>query len=86
MQVSAVDYYEYLQVSTVKLSPNMLPCGHIDGGALALTTNWQLYLWGYKDFTDEELLTTPRLRVADNTVHVPRGSGYLKVCALLHKI
>ena len=79
MQVSAVDYYEYLQVSIVKLSPNMPSRGHVDGGALASTTDRQSYLWGYKDFTDKELLTTPRLQVANDTVHIRRGSGYLKV-------
>ena len=79
MQVSAVDYYEYLQVSTVELSPKMPPRGHVDGGALASTTDRKSYLWGYRDFTDEELLATPRLRVADDTVHIPTQPGYLKV-------
>ena len=39
MKISPVDYYEYLQVSTVELSLSMPPQGHVDGGALVSTAN-----------------------------------------------
>ena len=79
MKIAAVDYYEYLQVSTVELSPSMPPRGHIDGGALASTTNRKEYLWSYHQYTDEERSQTMRLKVADDTVHIPTGISYLKV-------
>ena len=39
MKIAAVDYNKYLQVSAVELSPSVPPQGHVDGGALASTTN-----------------------------------------------
>ena len=79
LKIAAVDYYEYLQVSTVELSPSMPPRGHIDGGALASTTNCKEYLWSYRQYTDDEHSQVTRLKVADDTVHIPTGIGYLKV-------
>ncbi len=79
MDISAVDYYQYLQVSTVELSPTIPPRGHVDGGALATTTDRKNYLWAYHELSEEERSHVPRLRVADNTVHVPTGVGFLKV-------
>ena len=61
------------------LSPSMPPRGHIDGGALASTTNRKEYLWSYRQHNDDERSQVTRLKVADDTVHVPTGIGYLKV-------
>ena len=78
MEIAAVDY-ECLQVSTVKLSPSMPPWGHVDGCALASTTNCKQHLWAYDECNDEEHSKTTRLQVADNTIHVPTGIRCLKV-------
>ena len=76
LKIAAVDYYEYLQVSTVDLSPTMPPRGHIDGGALASTTNRKEYLWSYHQYNDDERSQVTRLKVADDTVHVPTGTKF----------
>ena len=54
MKIAAVDNYEYLQVSAVELSSSVPPQSHVDGGALASTTNCKEYPWSYHQFTDEE--------------------------------
>ena len=77
--VSAAEYYTKLSVASVKLSPDMPPCAHVDGGALATTTNRLDYLWAYHKFTELEQRKIPRLKVADDTLHTPTGEGYLKV-------
>ena len=79
MEITAVDYYECLQVSTVELSPSMPPQGHVDGGALASTTNRKEYLWSYHQYIDEERSKATQRKVADDTIHIPTGIGYLKV-------
>ena len=77
LDVSAVEYCESLRITSVQLSPSMPPRGHIDGGALATTTDRKSYLWSYRDFSDGELSSVPRLRVADDTTHRPTGVGYI---------
>ena len=79
MKIAAVDHCECLQVSTVDLSPSMLPQGHINGGALVSTTKRKECLWSYHQCTDEELSSTAQLKVADDTMHIPTGFGHLKV-------
>ena len=76
--VSVVDAYKSLRLEP-ELRPELPPSGHLDGGALASTTDRIEYLWCYRHATPEERRTKfPRLRVADDTVHVPHGIGYLK--------
>ena len=77
--ISAIDYYRELSVSEVLLSPSVAPRAHIDGGAMASTTNRLDYMWCYREATPQERRSLPRLRVADDTVHSPVGTGYIKV-------
>ena len=79
MGISAVQYYKDLEVQSVHLSKAIPPKGHVDGGALATTTNRLQYIWSYHEFTSAERKKVSRLRVADDTIHVPTGMGYLKV-------
>lgn len=79
LQISAVDHYSNLQKGPL-LSPTLPPRGHVDGGALATTTERKEYLWRYKEASHEERKRVlPRLKMADGTIHVPSGTGYLKV-------
>ena len=78
--ISMVEYYESLQITSVQLSPALPPRGHVDGGALATTTDRKNYLWSYHEYSEEERSSiVPRLRVADDTVHIPTGVGYICV-------
>ena len=79
MQISAIDYYKDLQIASALLAANLPPKGHVDGGAMTSTTDRLEYIWGYNAFSDTEKLRVPKLRVADDTVHVPTGRGFLKV-------
>ncbi len=82
LEISAVDYYKDLEMHSVHLSSKVPPKGHVDGGALATTTNRLEYMWCYRRYNPEERKQVPRLKVADDTVHVPTGVGYLKIpCA-----
>ena len=78
-EISAVEYYKNLQVSEVLLSSALPPRGHVDGGALATTTDRRDYIWCYKQYSSTERQKLPRLKVADGTLHVPMASGYLKI-------
>ncbi len=74
------DYYNSLATHSVHLSKALAPRGHVDGGAMATTTNRLEYIWSYHEFSDEDRDTrVTRLKVADDTVHVPTGCGFLKV-------
>ena len=77
--ISAIDFYQDLRVSSIHLSDSVPPKGHVDGGALATTTDRLEYIWSYREYQSDELPQVTRLRVADDTIHVPRGAGYLKV-------
>ena len=79
LDVSLIDYYEDLRINSVLLSPTVPPRGHVDGGALASTTDRREYLWQYRAYSPEERTRVSRLRVADDTVHIPTGEGFLKV-------
>ena len=79
LKISAVDYYKNLEVNSVLLSRRLPPRGHVDGGALATTTDRKNYLWHYHEYDEAERPKSPRLKVADDTVHRPDGYGYLKV-------
>ena len=63
LDLSAVEIYEELQVSEVKLSPLLPPLAHVDGGALATTSDRHEYFWCYRQYTDEEHTQLPRLKV-----------------------
>lgn len=78
-QISVVDFYKSLEVNSVLLSRKLPPRGHIDGGALATTCNQLEYLWSYHPFSEDERRKAPRLKVADDTVHIPLGYGYIKI-------
>ena len=77
--ISAIDYYESLSLEVSALSKAVPPKAHVDGGALATTCNRLNYIWCYHELTREERKKVSRLRVADDTIHVPTGVGFLKV-------
>ena len=78
--VSVKDYYESLATHSVHLSKALAPRGHVDGGAMATTTNRLEYIWSYHEFSDEARDTrVTRLKVADDTIHIPTGCGFLKI-------
>ena len=79
LRVSAIAHYQDLRVSTVELHATLPPRGHVDGGAMANTTDRLDYLWSYRECTPDERRSLPRLQVADDTVHIPHGYGYIKV-------
>ena len=79
LQVSAIEFYEDLRVSQVQFHPAMPPKGHVDGGAMASTTDRLDYLFRYHIFGDSERHKAPLLRVADDTTHRPKGMGYLRL-------
>ena len=78
-KVSVNEYYQELRVSEVTLHGDLPPRAHVDGGALATTTNACEYIWSYHQYDEEERRRVTRLRVADDTIHIPSGRGYLKV-------
>ena len=78
-KVSVTQYYQDLRVSEVSLHEKLPPRAHVDGGALATTTDAREYLWSYHRYSKDERQHVSRLRVADDTVHIPSGRGYLKV-------
>ena len=79
LQISAIDVYKELRVTQVELHPDLPPRAHVDGGAMAGTTDRLDMLWHYHEFTPEERAKAPRLKVADDHVHRPTGFGYLKL-------
>ena len=79
LNVRVVDYYQELRSISPELSPAVAPKGHVDGGSIATTTDRKEYLFCYREFTEEEAQSTVRLKVADDTVHVPTGIGYAKM-------
>ena len=79
LRVSAIDLYRELRVNQVELHADMPPRVHVDGGAMASTTDRLDCLWHYREYTPEERTRVPRLRVADDHVHRPTGVGYLKI-------
>ena len=79
LDVRAVDLYADLRAVSPLLSPVVAPKAHVDGGSIATTTDRLEYLFCYRKFTSDERRTMVRLKVADDTVHVPEGAGYIKV-------
>ena len=77
--VRVVDLYDTLRNEIPVLSLTVPPLGHVDGGSAATTTDRQDYLFCYHPFTPEERSQAIRLKVADATIHVPTGTGYIKV-------
>ena len=79
LKVDAVQHYESLREKEPRLAQALPPRGHMDGGSMATTTDRLDILFGYREFTPEERAQAPRLRVADDTVHIPKGFGYIKI-------
>ena len=79
LDVRVVDYYADLRAVSPLLSSAVAPRAHVDGGSIATTTDRVEYLFCYHAYTPEELRRAVRLKVADDTVHIPTGVGYLKV-------
>ena len=79
LSVRVVDYYADLRAVSPLLSTAVAPKAHVDGGSIATTTDRLSYLYSYHEFTPDEIRRTVRLKVADDTVHIPSGIGYLKV-------
>ena len=79
MNVRVIDYYAELRSVSPLLSSAVAPRAHVDGGSIATTTDRLDYLFCYHRFNAEELRRAVRLRVADDTIHVPTGVGYLKI-------
>ena len=79
LDIRAVDLYADLRAVSPLLSPVVAPKAHVDGGSIATTTDRLEYLFCYREFTADERRTMVRLKVADDTVHVPTGAGYIKV-------
>ena len=77
--VSVSDYYAEQRLLEPLLHGNVPPRGHVDGGALATTIDRKDYIWSYHAYSDEERSRIPALKVADDTLHVPHGCGYVKV-------
>lgn len=78
-EITAIEFYTDLPLYSVHLSRKLPPKAHVDGGALATTCDRIEYIFCYREFTAEERKKVPRLRVADDTIHIPTGEGYLKV-------
>ena len=79
LDVCVVEYYADLRAISPLLSPAVAPRAHVDGGSIASITDDKSYLFCYRPFTPTELRNVARLRVADGTIHLPTGVGYLKV-------
>ena len=58
--ISVVDYYHELQVSSVHLASHVPARAHVDGGALATTTERLDYLWCYHEYTPVESRSVAR--------------------------
>ena len=76
---SVEEMYEIIADEEELLSPILPPRAHTDGGALATTCNQLRYLWCYRQFTYIKRKRAPRLKVADDTIHVPTGIGYIRI-------
>ena len=79
LDISVVDYYQNIRTQEIMLMDAVPPRGHVDGGALASTTDALDYLWSYHKYSRRERESVTRLKVADDTIHIPEGFGYLKV-------
>lgn len=77
LQITAIDFYEELQVNQMDLHLSLPPKGLVDGGAMASTLNHLDYMFQYRDFSNNELGCVPLLCVTNDTTHCPRGMGYL---------
>ena len=80
LDIRAVDFYADLRSISPQLSNDIAPRAHVDGGSIATTTDRKEYLFSFRTFNPEEIRTSVvRLKVADDSVHVPTGVGYLKI-------
>ena len=61
--------------------PDVAPRAHVDGGSIAATTTDRKdYLFSFRTFSPDEIRNSVFcLKVADDSIHVPSGVGYLKV-------
>ena len=77
--VSAIEFYSMVRAREPLLHAALPPRAHVDGGAMGATAATLLYLWYYRPLTSEELAVIPRFKVADGSLHLPVGVGFLKV-------
>ena len=78
LDISVVAYSQTIRTQEIMLMDAVPPRGHVDGGALASTTDALDYLWLYHKYSRREREAVTRLKVADDTIHIPEGFGYLK--------
>ena len=78
-KIRVIEYYARLRSVSPLLSATCAPRAHVDGGSIATTTDRKEYLFSYHEFSATERERTVRLKVADDTVHVPTGTGFLKI-------
>jgi hypothetical protein len=77
LAVSCQSFYSDLCACAVASDPPTLQQGHMDSGSMVCTTDQRRLLWYYQDLVDSGV----KLRVADNTLHIPQGIGYLRIPA-----
>ena len=73
------DYYSALQIQQISADSKSDIRAHVDGGAMTSTTHNRSILWNCALFQGEAASSSPRLKVADATIHRPIGEGYLKI-------
>jgi hypothetical protein len=69
--------YQQLRAEEASLGPSAPARAHMDGGAMASTTDRLDYLWHVTSFDPSH--RTPVLRVADDRDHTPIAVGYLRI-------
>ncbi len=78
-RISAIEFYSMIRAREPLLHPLLPPRAHVDGGAMGGTSATLRYFWYYRPLSPEELAVIPRFKVADGSLHLPVGIGYLKV-------
>ena len=79
-QISTADYYRHLrELSPAAISKAVSRRAHVDGGSVATTTHDLSFLFNYRVYSPEERKSIVRLKVADDAVYVPTGTGFLKI-------
>ena len=80
LDIGLSDYYADLRAISPLLSADIAPRAHVDGGSIATTTDRKDYLFSFRTFSPDEIRNSVvRLKVADDSIHVPSGVGYLKI-------
>ena len=77
--ISAIEFYSIIRANEPLLHAYLPPRAHVDGGAMGATSQSRRHLWYYRDLSDSELSRTPKFKVADGTLHLPVGLGFLKI-------